>query len=70
MERANFQAIEKKWQSKFTNNDLNKQDSKKICKTVSSCNTTILENSAISQELITSIVRKAALLEKEDKEKK
>ena len=43
---------------------------KKICKTVSSCNTTILENSAISQELITSIVRKAALLEKEDKEKK
>ena len=43
---------------------------KKTCKGVSSCNTTILENSAISKELISSIVRKAALLEKEDKEKK
>ena len=43
---------------------------KKTCKTTSSCNTTILENSAIGQELITSIVRKAALLEKADKEKK
>ena len=43
---------------------------KKTCKTVSSCNTTILENSAIGKELISSIVRKAALLEKEDKEKK
>ena len=43
---------------------------KKTCKTVSSCNTTILENSAIGQELITSIVRKAALIEKADKEKK
>ncbi len=43
---------------------------KKTCKTISSCNTTILENSAIGQELITSIVRKAALIEKADKEKK
>ena len=43
---------------------------KKICKTISSCNTSILENSAISQELITTIVRKAALMEKADKEKK
>ena len=43
---------------------------KKICKTTSSCNTSILENSAISQELITTIVRKAALMEKADKEKK
>ena len=43
---------------------------KKTCKTTSSCNTTILENSAIGQELITSIVRKAALIEKADKEKK
>ena len=43
---------------------------KKTCKTISSCNTTILENSAIGQELISSIVRKAALIEKADKEKK
>ena len=43
---------------------------KKICKSISSCNTSILENSAISQELITTIVRKAALMEKADKEKK
>ena len=43
---------------------------KKTCKTISSCNTTILENSAIGQELITSIVKKAALIEKADKEKK
>tara|TARA_A100001015_G_scaffold276846_1_gene335489 strand:+ start:27 stop:557 length:531 start_codon:yes stop_codon:yes gene_type:complete len=43
---------------------------KKICKTISSCNTSILENSAISQELMTTIVRKAALMEKADKEKK
>ena len=43
---------------------------KKICKNISSCNTSILENSAISQELITTIVRKAALMEKADKEKK
>jgi hypothetical protein len=43
---------------------------KKTCKAISSCNTTILENSAIGQELITSIVRKAALIEKADKEKK
>ena len=42
---------------------------KKTCKTISSCNTTILENSAIGQELISSIVRKAALIEKADKEK-
>ena len=43
---------------------------KKTCKTASSCNTIILENSAISKELISSIVRKAALLDKADKEKK
>ena len=43
---------------------------KKTCTNVNSCNTTILENSAIGQELVTSIVRKAALLEKKDKEKK
>ena len=43
---------------------------KKTCKTASNCNTVILENSAISQELVSSIIRKAALLEKADKEKK
>ena len=43
---------------------------KKTCKTISSCNTVILENSAISQELVTSIIKKAALLEKGDKDKK
>lgn len=43
---------------------------KKTCRAVSSCNTTILENSAISQELVSSIIRKAALLEKADKEKR
>jgi len=30
MERANFQAIEKKWQSKFSNNDLNNPNGKKF----------------------------------------
>ena len=43
---------------------------KKTCKTTQSCNTVILNNSAISQELVSSIIRKAALLEKADKEKK
>ena len=43
---------------------------KKICKTASSCRTTILENSAIGQELISTIIRKAANLEIEDKKKK
>ena len=43
---------------------------KRTCKTASSCNTVILENSAISQELVSSIIKKAALLKKADKEKK
>ena len=43
---------------------------KKICKNSSSCRTTILENSAIGQELVSTIVRKAAKLELEDKKKK
>tara|TARA_B100000963_G_scaffold123925_1_gene108111 strand:+ start:402 stop:935 length:534 start_codon:yes stop_codon:yes gene_type:complete len=43
---------------------------KKICKSISSCNTSVLENSTIGQELATTIIRKAALMEKEDKEKK
>ena len=43
---------------------------KKTCKTIQSCNTVILENSAIGQELVSSIIRKAAILDKADKEKK
>jgi len=43
---------------------------KKLCKTSSSCSTSILNNSTIGQELRTTIIRRAALLEKEDKEKK
>ena len=43
---------------------------KKTCRSASACNTVILENSAISQELLSSIIKKAALLEKADKEKK
>mgnify|MGYP001250882483 FL=1 len=43
---------------------------KKTCKTMQSCNTVILENSAIGQELVSSIIRKAAILDKADKEKK
>ena len=43
---------------------------KKICKNISSCNTSVLVNSTIGQELTSTIIRKAALMEKEDKEKK
>ena len=43
---------------------------KKTCKTIQSCNTVILENSAIGQELVSTIIRKAAILDKADKEKK
>ena len=43
---------------------------KKTCKTMQSCNTIILENSAIGQELVSSIIRKAAILDKANKEKK
>ena len=43
---------------------------KKTCKTIQSCNTIILENSAIGQELVSSIIRKAAILDKAYKEKK
>lgn len=42
---------------------------KKICKTINSCNTVLLENSAISAELRSTIIRKAALIEKQEKEK-
>ena len=34
------------------------------------CNTNLLENSKVGKELTTSIIRKAALLEREDKKKK
>ena len=40
---------------------------KKICKSNSSCNVKIVDNSTISQELRSTIIRKAALLEKESK---
>ena len=43
---------------------------KKICLNSSSCNITLLENSTISKELVTSIIRQAAIFEKEAKEKK
>jgi hypothetical protein len=43
---------------------------KKICKSISSCSTTVLENSTISQELTSAIIKKAALMDKKSKEKK
>ncbi len=43
---------------------------KKICKSNSNCTIKILEGSTISKELRTTIIRKAALLEKESKDKK
>ena len=43
---------------------------KRLCASVNSCKTTLLDNSKISQELQTTIIRKAALLEKEKKKKK
>ena len=43
---------------------------KKVCKNNNACNVTVLKNSTISQELASSIIKKAARLEKEDKEKK
>jgi|TARA_B100001093_G_scaffold452586_1_gene460726 hypothetical protein len=43
---------------------------KKICNTTSSCTVKILNNSTISEEIRTSIIKKAALLEKQAKNKK
>lgn len=43
---------------------------KKICKSNLSCSTKILENSSISQQLRTSIIKKAALFEKEAEKSK
>ena len=43
---------------------------KKICKNISTCDIKVLENSTIAQELNSTIIRKAAVLEKESKTKK
>ena len=43
---------------------------KKICRDVSNCKVAQLKNSKISEELLTSIIKKAALLVKETKDKK
>jgi hypothetical protein len=43
---------------------------KKICKGPSSCSVSILNNSTISQEIRTTIIKKAALFEKQAKNKK
>ena len=43
---------------------------KKICKNNSSCSIKVLENSTISKELTTSIIRKAALIENDRKNEK
>ena len=43
---------------------------KKTCSQENICKTTLLQNDKISQELLTTIIKKAALLEKETKSKK
>ena len=43
---------------------------KKECKSNMNCRTNLLKNSAIGNELRTSIIRKAAILERESKDKK
>ena len=43
---------------------------KKICKAPSSCSIKMLDSSAISEELTSSIIRQAAIFEKESKNKK
>ncbi len=43
---------------------------KKVCSTIENCRISLLENNAIRDELLTSIIRKAAALEKDDKNKK
>ena len=43
---------------------------KKICDKNDACKISVLNNSTISQELSSSIIKKAALIEKEDKKKK
>ena len=43
---------------------------KKNCKVSSNCSTTISSNGQIQDELLSTILKKASLLEKKDKEKK
>ena len=43
---------------------------KKICKNIGTCSVKILNNSPISGELRTTIIKKAALLKKEAEDKK
>ena len=43
---------------------------KKVCSTIENCRISLLENNAIRDELLTSIIRKAAALEIDDKNKK
>ena len=43
---------------------------KRVCGSNQNCKTSLLENSKISQELLGAIIRKAAILEKESKNKK
>ena len=43
---------------------------KKVCKSNQICNVTLLSNSKIDEELRSNIIRKAALLQQESKEKK
>ena len=43
---------------------------KKVCSTNNSCSTSLLNNSKINEELRSSILKKAALFENKDKEKK
>ena len=60
---------------RFLSNDI-RSDSlkiivhKKICKTSSNCTTNISQSNLIKDELRSTILRKAALLEKSDKDKK
>ncbi len=43
---------------------------KKVCKTISNCTTSISQSNLIKDELRSTILRKASLLEKSDKDKK
>ncbi len=43
---------------------------KKICKTENNCNVSLLKQNKISEELLSTIIRKAAILEKDSKNKK
>ena len=42
----------------------------KSCKNINNCTTSILQNSKINEELLVSIIKKAAILEKSQKQKK